>query len=74
MTDFVATAEAEIDAPPEKVWGALTDPKQIEEYMFGSQEVKRIGSPEAGSSGGASTRESSTRTEARSWRSSPTND
>lgn len=37
MTDFVATAEAEIDAPPEKVWGALTDPKQIEEYMFGSQ-------------------------------------
>jgi uncharacterized protein YndB with AHSA1/START domain len=37
MTDFVATAEAEIDAPPEKVWRALTDPKQIEEYMFGSQ-------------------------------------
>lgn len=37
MTDFVATAETEIDAPPEKVWGALTDPKQIEEYMFGSQ-------------------------------------
>lgn len=37
MTDFVATAETEIAAPPEKVWGALTDPKQIEEYMFGSQ-------------------------------------
>jgi uncharacterized protein YndB with AHSA1/START domain len=37
MTDFVATAEAEIDAPAEKVWGALTDPKQIEKYMFGSQ-------------------------------------
>jgi uncharacterized protein YndB with AHSA1/START domain len=37
MGDFVATAEAEIDAPPEKVWGALTDPKQIEQYMFGSR-------------------------------------
>ena len=37
MRDFVATAETEIDAPPTKVWAALTDPEQIKEYMFGSQ-------------------------------------
>ena len=37
MADYVATAEAEIDAPPDKVWAALTDPEQIKEYMFGSQ-------------------------------------
>jgi uncharacterized protein YndB with AHSA1/START domain len=37
MRDFVATTETEIDAPPTKVWAALTDPEQIKEYMFGSQ-------------------------------------
>jgi uncharacterized protein YndB with AHSA1/START domain len=37
VTDHVATAEIEIDAPPAKVWTALTDPEQIKEYMFGSQ-------------------------------------
>jgi uncharacterized protein YndB with AHSA1/START domain len=37
MADSVATAETEIDAPPDKVWAALTDPEQIKEYMFGSQ-------------------------------------
>jgi uncharacterized protein YndB with AHSA1/START domain len=37
MADYVATAETEIDAPPDKVWAALTDPEQIKEYMFGSQ-------------------------------------
>ena len=36
MADHVATAKAEIDAPEEKVWDALTDPDQIKEYMFGS--------------------------------------
>jgi hypothetical protein len=35
MTDYVATAEIEIDAPPDRVWTALTDPQQIKEYMFG---------------------------------------
>ena len=37
MTSRVATAEAEIEAPPSKVWRALTDPEQIQKYMFGSR-------------------------------------
>ena len=37
MTDHVARAEADIAAPPEKVWAALTDPVQIREYLFGSE-------------------------------------
>jgi uncharacterized protein YndB with AHSA1/START domain len=36
MTDHVAVAETEIDASPEDVWSALTDPEAIEQYMFGS--------------------------------------
>jgi uncharacterized protein YndB with AHSA1/START domain len=39
MVDYVATAETEIDAPPKKVWTALTDPDEIEKYMFGSHVV-----------------------------------
>ena len=39
MADYVATAETDIDAPPKRVWAALTDPDQIKEYMFGSQVV-----------------------------------
>jgi uncharacterized protein YndB with AHSA1/START domain len=47
MADHVATAEAEINASPAKVWAALTDPDQIEQYMFGSQVVTdwKQGSP-----------------------------
>ena len=37
MTGRVVTAEAAIDAPRSKVWRALTDPDQIEKYMFGSR-------------------------------------
>ena len=37
MGGYVATAEAEFDAPVERVWAALTDPEQIREYMFGSE-------------------------------------
>ena len=37
MTGHVATAQCEIDAPPEKVWRALTDPGLIKKYMFGSE-------------------------------------
>jgi len=36
MTGYVATAETEIAAPADRVWAALTDPGQIEQYMFGS--------------------------------------
>jgi uncharacterized protein YndB with AHSA1/START domain len=47
MTGYVATAQCEIDAAPDKVWQALTDPELIKKYMFGS-EVKtdwKPGSP-----------------------------
>jgi uncharacterized protein YndB with AHSA1/START domain len=37
MSDYVATAQCEIDAPPEEVWRALTDPEEIRKYMFGSE-------------------------------------
>ncbi len=37
MRGLVATAETDIDAPPERVWSALTDPDLIEKYMFGSR-------------------------------------
>jgi uncharacterized protein YndB with AHSA1/START domain len=36
MADHVAVAETEINASPDEVWDALTDPEQIEKYMFGS--------------------------------------
>ena len=47
MSGHIATAQCEIDAPPEKVWRALTEPELIKKYMFGS-EVKtdwKPGSP-----------------------------
>jgi uncharacterized protein YndB with AHSA1/START domain len=37
LADHVANATIEIDASPGEVWTALTDPEQIEKYMFGSQ-------------------------------------
>lgn len=37
MSGHIATAQCEIDAPPEKVWEALTDPELIKKYMFGSE-------------------------------------
>jgi uncharacterized protein YndB with AHSA1/START domain len=37
MTGHVATAEIDIDAPQERVWSALTDPDEVEKYMFGSR-------------------------------------
>ena len=39
MANHVATAETEIRASAEQVWAALTDPQQIEKYMFGSRVV-----------------------------------
>ena len=36
MADYVATAGTEIGASPAQVWAALTDPKLIKKYMFGS--------------------------------------
>ena len=47
MAGHIATAEIEIDAPAKRVWAALTDPEQIEQYMFGSRVVTdwKPGSP-----------------------------
>ena len=69
MADHVANATTEIDASPEEVWTALTDPEQIEKYMFGSRVVTdwQPGSPIVWK---ASTRARSTKTRGRSWRSS----
>ena len=39
MKDHVAVAETQIDATPARVWKALTDPAEIEQYMFGSKVV-----------------------------------
>lgn len=35
--NHVATAEVTIDAPPNVVWEALTDPRLISQYMFGTE-------------------------------------
>ena len=47
MADFVATAETDVNASPQRVWDALTDPEEIEKYMFGSHVVTdwKVGSP-----------------------------
>ena len=37
MTGWMATAEIDIHAPRSKVWRALTDPDQIQKYLFGSR-------------------------------------
>jgi len=47
MSDYVATAQTDIDATPERVWSALTEPEQISQYMFGSrvETTWEVGSP-----------------------------
>jgi uncharacterized protein YndB with AHSA1/START domain len=37
VTGYVAKAETEVEAPVARVWRALTDPDEIERYMFGSR-------------------------------------
>ena len=37
MSGVVATAETTVDAPPARVWSALTDPELIQQYMMGSR-------------------------------------
>jgi uncharacterized protein YndB with AHSA1/START domain len=39
MEDHVAVAKIQVAATPSRVWSALTDPDQIEQYMFGSKVV-----------------------------------
>lgn len=37
MAGHIATAEIDIAGSPDRVWDALTDPDQVEKYMFGSR-------------------------------------
>lgn len=36
MPEFIAKASATISAPIDKVWEALTEPKQVKEWLFGT--------------------------------------
>jgi uncharacterized protein YndB with AHSA1/START domain len=47
MSGKIAKAETDIDATPERVWAALTEPAQIASYMWGSQveTTWQVGSP-----------------------------
>lgn len=47
MSGKVATADVDIEATPDRVWAALTDPAQIEQYMMGArvQTDWQVGSP-----------------------------
>jgi uncharacterized protein YndB with AHSA1/START domain len=36
MTGFLASADVDISAPPDRVWTALTNPEEIARYMFGT--------------------------------------
>ena len=37
MTNYLATAETDIAAAPERVWEVLTDPEQLKELWFGAE-------------------------------------
>lgn len=43
----LATASTTIDAPPERVWSALTDPDEVRQWFFGTEQRTdwRPGSP-----------------------------
>ncbi len=47
MSGYVATAQTDVAASPERVWAALTRPEQIAAYMQGSQveSTWEVGSP-----------------------------
>jgi uncharacterized protein YndB with AHSA1/START domain len=47
MGDFVATARADVDVSPRRVWTVLTDSLMLGEVMFGSEIVTdwQVGSP-----------------------------
>ena len=44
---IIAKAELTINAPASKVWDALTDPKMIKQYLFGTEVTTtwKVGSP-----------------------------
>ena len=47
MSEFIAKAEVHVAAEPDRVWAALTEPKQIAAYMQGSrvETTWEVGSP-----------------------------
>ncbi len=47
MSQYVATAQTDVAAAPERVWAALTEPEQIATYMDGSKVTTtwEVGSP-----------------------------
>ena len=47
MTGYEATASVDVEAAPDRVWEAITDPDQIAEYMMGSRvdTDSKVGSP-----------------------------
>ena len=47
MADHIAHAEVSIDAAPDVVWRALTDPESIKQYMFGAdvETTWQVGAP-----------------------------
>ena len=47
MTVEAARVETRIDAPPDKVWAALTDKEKLRSFFFGSdiETDWRVGSP-----------------------------
>jgi uncharacterized protein YndB with AHSA1/START domain len=47
MAGYVATAQTDVAASPERVWAALTEPEQIAVYMHGSRVESswEVGSP-----------------------------
>jgi uncharacterized protein YndB with AHSA1/START domain len=47
MKGIVAKATVDMQAPADKVWGALVDPEKIKQYMFGTKVVSdwKEGSP-----------------------------
>lgn len=47
MTDTIARAEKRVDATPEQVWRALTDPELVKAYFFGTTVTTdwQVGSP-----------------------------
>ena len=47
MAGYVATAQTDVAAAPERVWAALTEPEQIAAYMEGSKVTTtwEVGSP-----------------------------
>lgn len=47
LSQCVAKAQVLIEAPPEKVWEALTDPEHIRQYLHGTEVTTdwKVGSP-----------------------------